>query len=301
MLPVTIENDALQIDVWPQIGGKVSSVIDKADGYNLLFSYPAEIPESSQYDVPFANTWYAGWDECFPAIARSRYIGHPYDGIAVPDHGELWGIPTTAAIPTKQGITTVWHGLRFGYQFMRKLSLDGSSIVADYALTNFAPFDFQFVWSIHALMSMEEPAELKLGGSTAFRHDHDAEGTDVQKAFTWPMVAEGQDLSKPATLAAHKAWKVYATQPIEAPAVVAYPSRRRQVSIEYRTESGPAAYWGIWINTGGRYRHHHFTVEPTTGRYDEIDRCMRDHSAGVVGPLGRKEWTVRWNVGSMSA
>lgn len=298
MLPVTIENDALQIEVWPHIGGKVSSVVDKADGYNLLFNYPAELPESSQYDLAFAKSWYAGWDECFPAIARSRYIGHPYDGIAVPDHGELWGIPTTAAIPTRHGITTVWHGLRFGYQFMRKLYLDGSTIVADYALTNFAPFDFHFVWAIHALMSMESPAELKLSGSTAFRYDHDADDTDVQKAFTWPLVAEGQDLSHPRGLPDRKAWKVFGTEPVSGPAVVLYPSRGRQVSIEYATNDGPAAYWGIWINTGGRYRHRHFTIEPTTGRYGEIDRCIRDHSAGVVAPSGRTEWTVRMTVGA---
>ena len=189
MLPVTIENDALQLEVWPHIGGKVSSILDKADKYNLLFNYPAELPESSQYDIPFDKSWNAGWDECFPAIAQSRYIGHPYDGIAVPDHGELWGIPTTAAIPTRDGITTIWHGLRFGYQLMRKLSLDGPSIVADYALVNFAPFEFRFVWSMHALMSLESPVKLKIPGSTAYRFDHDGAGTDLQREFTWPHLS----------------------------------------------------------------------------------------------------------------
>ena len=42
--PVTIESDALRATVWPQFGGKVSSVVDKADGYELLFTYPAELP-----------------------------------------------------------------------------------------------------------------------------------------------------------------------------------------------------------------------------------------------------------------
>ena len=47
------------------------------------------------------------------------------DIVAVaPDHGELWGLPTTA-VPTKDGITTVWHGLRFGYRLTRKLYLEG--------------------------------------------------------------------------------------------------------------------------------------------------------------------------------
>ena len=61
--PVTIENDSIRMDVWPQFGGKVSSIIDKADSYDLMFSYPAELPQSPCYDIPYGNGWYAGWDD----------------------------------------------------------------------------------------------------------------------------------------------------------------------------------------------------------------------------------------------
>ena len=83
--PVTIESDGLRATVWPQFGGKVSSVVDKADGYELLFTYPAELPAGPQYDLPYGKGWYAGWDECFPGVAPGKYVGHPYDGVAVPD------------------------------------------------------------------------------------------------------------------------------------------------------------------------------------------------------------------------
>src|SRR5947209_15555975 len=129
--PVLIENEALRMEVWPALGGKVASLADKADEFELLFNYPAEIPTAALYDTAYGNGWYAGWDECFPAVSPSHYVGHPYDGIAVPDHGELWGLPTTA-VPAKDGITTVWHGLRFGYRLTRKLYLDGPSVRAEY-------------------------------------------------------------------------------------------------------------------------------------------------------------------------
>lgn len=298
MQPVNIENEFLQMELWPQIGGKISSLVDKSDDYNILSNYPAELPTSSQYDIAFAKGWYAGWDECFPAIAQSRYAGHPYDGISVPDHGELWGIPTTGAIPTRNGITTVWQGLRFGYQFTRKLYLDGPQVYADYALINYAPFEFRYVWSMHALMSMESPAEIVLSAPEAFRLDHDHQGADLQQPFTWPKTAGGEDLSRPAQLPDHRGWKVFDTKPIAAPATVIYPQRKRQLTIEYLpVGEAPQAYWGIWINTGGKYRHRHFSIEPTTGRHDEIDRSIRDHSAGAVPPSGRCEWTVRWTIG----
>ena len=43
--------------------------------------------------------------------------------------------------------------------------------------------------------------------------------------------------------------------------------RSRNVEIGYKSEDGLDAYWGLWINTGGWSAHHHFAVEPTTGRF----------------------------------
>ena len=188
--PVTVENDAVRLQVWPAFGGKVSSLVDKADGHDLLFDYPAELPTRPRYDEPFDDGWCAGWDECFPAVARGRYAGHPYDGIGVPDHGELWGLPTTA-VPAKDGITCVWHGLRFGYRLTRKLHLDGPSVVADYALVNLAPFEFRFVWSQHVLLSMTSPATLDAADGAPWRYAHDANGVDHNSPFNWPAVEPG--------------------------------------------------------------------------------------------------------------
>jgi hypothetical protein len=293
--PVTIENDAIRMAVWPQIGGKVTSVVDKADGFDLLFSYPAELPESPCYDIPYGNGWYAGWDECFPAVGASKYVGHPYDGIPVPDHGELWGIPVTTAVPTRDGITTVWHGLRFGYRLARKLYLDGSTLAADYTLVNLAPFEFKFVWAMHSLMSLTSPATLDLGGSTLFRYSHDANGVDIQQPFDWPML-EGLDLSNPQSLPPRRGWKVFSADRIDSPVVVRYPSRGRTLSIEYTSDDQLAAYWGIWINSGGWAGHRHFAVEPTTGRFDQMDRSIKEGSAGMAAPLSRRVWSVRWSL-----
>src|ERR1700677_2873620 len=185
MHPVTIENDAVRMEVWPQIGGKVSSIVDKADHYELLFTYPAELPDSPHYDAPYGDHWYSGWDECFPAVARSTYPRHPYNGIAVPDHGELWGIPTTTAVPTKDGITTVWNGLRFGYRLTRKLYLESSTIIAEYDLMNLAPFEFRFVWAMHSLMSLIQPVEIQVQ-QKSFRWSHDADGKRYDAGFSWP-------------------------------------------------------------------------------------------------------------------
>ena len=314
--PVTIENDAVRIEVWPTLGGKVSSIVDKADKFELLFNYPDELPTEPQYDIPYPHSWYAGWDECFPAVAPGPYLGHPYNAVNVPDHGELWGIPTVA-VPTKDGITTVWNGLRFGYRLTRKLSLDGPNIHARDTLVNLAPFPFRFVWAMHALMGFSNaaPVEIELPAGTPMRISHDAQGREGNERFAWPA-STGPDLNfaRPAELPPKHGWKLYSLDPIAGPAVVRYPSRSRTVEISYMSRGGGStggseggeddgaeavdAYWGLWINTGGWSGHHHFAVEPTTGRFDQVDRAVKDASAGTVGASAKVNWSVTWSLRS---
>lgn len=294
-LPVTIENDALRMEVWPHLGGKVASLIDKSDKFELFFNYPTELPTRPQYDASFQDSWYAGWDECFPAVAASPYAGHPYNDVKVPDHGELWGLPTTPA-PTKHGITITWHGLRFGYTLTRQLELDGPSLVARYTLVNLAPFPFRFVWAMHALMALAQPATLELPGGTPMRFSHDAGGNQVNKPFAWPVTHDGSDLSRPAELPPKRGWKVFSQEPITSPVVARYLNRGRSMEVAYASDDAVSAYWGIWVNTGGWAGHHHFAIEPTTGRFDEIDKSILDKSAGRVGPNATVTWSVRLTV-----
>jgi hypothetical protein len=292
--PVTLENDALRVQVYPQLGGKVASICDKADNYELLFNFPDEIPEKFFYDATYSDHWFAGWDECFPSVAKSPYVGQPYDGILSPDHGELWGLPTTA-VPTTEGITTVWHGLRFGYRLTRKLHLDGPSVLAEYTLVNLAPFPFHFVWAMHCLMSSKSPAEIDLGGPLKMRRSHGTAFENRPGDFDWPTALPETDLSNIAKLPAEQSYKAFSHDPIAASAVVRYPARKRSVRIEFQSEA-LKAFWGVWINTGGWQHHQHFALEPCTGRYDELDQAIRDGSAGTVEPRETAEWTVRFTV-----
>lgn len=295
-LPVTIENDALKMEVWPTIGGKISSLVDKSDQFELLFTYPAELPQSAQYDIPYANSWYQGWDECFPAVAPSKYVGHPYDGIAVPDHGELWGIPTQA-VPTQNGMTTVWHGLRFGYCLTRKVTLEGPSLIAEYTLVNQAPFPFRFVWALHASMNVTGGPQIDLGGERAMLIRPHRQGS-TPDPFNWPRWDE-LDLSRYDTLPQGQKYKCFSVDPIAAPVIVRYPQRNRQVSISY-TSQDVSAFWGIWINTGAWERQRHIAVQPTSGRSNQIDHAIEDKSAGVVSASGKIQWEVRWTVQPMT-
>lgn len=275
----------------------MASWIDKADKYELLYNFPTELPTTHQYDIPYADSWYAGWDECFPAVAGGPYKGHPYNGVMVPDHGELWGLPTTA-VPTRDGITTVWHGLRFGYRLTRKLYLDGPAVVAEYTLVNLAPFEFRFVWALHALMSMTSPAELSMPQGLPMRIRRHKRGVETFDEFAWPGVRE-IDFSRINAVPRGGGWKLTSTQPISNPVGIHYPQRGRGINVSYEAgENGPAAHWGIWLNLSGS-GDIHFAVEPTTGRHDGVDMSVDDGSAGRIEPMGKAQWSVRFDLFSL--
>ncbi len=208
---------------------------------------------------------------------------------------ESWPLPTHA-VPSKDGITIEWNGLRFGYRFIRKISIEGPVLRSEYTLHNLAPFDFHFVWSMHALGSLHSPIELQMPGGT-YRLSHDATGKRIDAPFAWPVTGAGEDLSHPENLPPKGGWKIFSQEPISSPVVVNYPQRKRSLKIEYASEDSLAAYWGLWISSGGWGWHKHFAVEPTAGRFDELDRSTKDGSAGVVPALGKLNWRVQWTVG----
>jgi len=268
------------------INADLTSIIDKADGHDLLFTYPAELPTRCQYGMPHLDGWFAGWDECFPAIAPGPYPRHPYEGIAVPDHGEIWPLPTVA-VPTRDGITTVWQGLRFGYRLTRKLFLEGPKIVAEYTLVNLAPFPFYFVWMPHALLSTVSPLGVELGPVEML-------GESAERV--WPLLENDLTFSQTDALPGGGIWKRHSVRSIQSPAIVDYPQRGRRLAVSYSSDSKLPAYWTVWLNTGGSAGQNNAAVAPTIGRSPTIGGSIEDGTAGVAGPSEKVTWALSYEV-----
>ncbi len=265
---ITFENDSLRFTVYPQLGGKVSSIVDQSDGYELLVPPATDLPESSQYGSRYLEGWRGGLDECFPSISAGIYPLIPYLGIEVPDHGEIWPLPTTA-VPTKNGITTVWHGLRFGYRLTRKLFLQENALVAEYSLINLSPFVFRFVWGPMAHLSVRNEVTFDSGDPSFERFANRQDITTHSISFN-PI-----------------------TQPLKA----VYASRKRLLCFEYESSSNMSAYWSIMREAGGSEGT--LAVAPISGRSFELAESIQDESAAILDPMGRLDWRFRLRVDSI--
>ena len=62
--------------------------------------------------------------------------------------------------------------------------------------------------------------------------------------------------------------------------------------VEFSSADDMPAYWGVWLNNGTRGGQKYFSIEPTMGRFDELDRSLKDGSAGRVAAGGRVNWLL---------
>lgn len=287
--PVLLENEHLRLEIWPQYGGKISSLSDKADGYELLTTLPVELPTRCPYDCSYADTWPAGWDECFPSLLPGNYPLYPYQNIAVPDHGELWSLPTTC-VPTRDGITTVWQGLRFGYRLTRKLFLEGPCVVAEYTLINLSPFDFPFLWTPQILLSVPSAIQTDLPKNEV-----------LQNGLCWPQLDAEYQFEEVNQLPPGRTWCVHFRQPIRHPVVIRYPERKRLLQIDFGSDTGVNAFWRLAVNTGTPAGPKSVTLAPATGRSDQLADSFNDASAAVLAASGRSNWQIRLSMLPLSS
>lgn len=105
---LTIENELIRVELVPQLGGKLVSMIYKPTGKQWLLDSGTRPLEQPEFGATFTDWDMSGWDECFPTI-----IACPSgvdDHILLPDHGELWSLPGTCKI--EEGLLTVRSKVR---------------------------------------------------------------------------------------------------------------------------------------------------------------------------------------------
>src|SRR5437879_4094751 len=85
MRALTLQNEALRLEVLPELGGKLWSLEDLRLGRQFLWQQPGlsprPLPQGSDYD----DNFFGGMDELLP-----NDIPEAVGGRSLADHGELW-------------------------------------------------------------------------------------------------------------------------------------------------------------------------------------------------------------------
>lgn len=204
---------ALEVAILPEVGAKMIS-LRAPSGREWLWQTrrrPFRVPE---YGGAFEAYDISGFDECFPGIGEGPYPTGPWEGVTVPDHGELWTLPWRAEIDGDT-LTLSVNGVRFPYRLEKRVSLeapdaapaqwagnrDGSSsgsgnggrvtaaVRLEYRLTNLSPFPLRYLWSAHPLFDVRPGTRVLLPHGVRVRTDWSKDGRlgPLGTEHAWPV------------------------------------------------------------------------------------------------------------------
>ncbi|UPH70266.1 hypothetical protein LGT41_0010695 [Abyssibius alkaniclasticus] len=283
---LTLENAAIQLTVAPDIGARVTKLIDLRNGRDwLVGGRSAHQPdENADYTAQSAR----GWDECFPTVAPCQ---SPDWGRRLRDHGDIWGRRVECE-QNEAGIQSTFFGS--GYRFTRRLSLHDETVVADYWLENTGSSARPYLWSQHCLLNCNEDDRLSLVGIGEMEVSYNSETAEVSaRNFNWPKFDSNHpDLTHIEPQTACWAAKTYA--PI-ASVVDASVMGADGGAITFSWLRKDIPFLGLWLDYGGWPANepvHQVAIEPTNAPADDLAAAVSRGLAPRILPGETHFWSV---------
>jgi hypothetical protein len=187
---LTIENGCLRVDVVPALGGKISSVYNKRFDKEFLWHNVGFALRENQPGDDYDSNFWGGIDELLP-----NDLPEQLDGIAYPDHGELWTARLDYSM-LDSGVTV--YGLLplsgLYYQKTIHLHADVSKINVVYNIVNRTNTRRKFLWKLHAALHIAEGDRMVSGARKAKIVSPGASRFDEAGVFQWPNI-QGIDAS----------------------------------------------------------------------------------------------------------
>jgi galactose mutarotase-like enzyme len=295
----------MRIVVLPEWGGKIASLYDRRRKREWLHTNP-----NFRFRLPVYGSDYVGdydiggFDECFPNIGSGPYPVWPWQGIMLPDHGEVWALPWDVARDSA-GLTLTVEGVRLPYRLEKRLELRSDGLWMGYRALNRSPFDMPVLWSSHPLvnvragMRLQVPAESVRVDSCNARFA-ELTGLEPGQIVSWPMIA-GQDMRTIPGPEAETAAKLTARQLREG--IVALVDPADEARLAFHFEPASVTHCGLWLNYGGwagkpgAAPYYNIGLEPCIGVADRLDLALQAGEAGLLPARGELSWHLQLRLG----
>lgn len=302
-----LERPAVRLVVSPQLGSRVVSLLDRRTGREWLAAGHAPGADAlaawATEEAVFGGEQAFGWDECLPTVAPTA---DPLNPQAPPlrDHGNFWGRNEAATSLDGGTIVTEWPADRWGLGFMRRLRLDSSAVIADYALFNPTSHPVPFLWAAHPLLQLEPGTRLHLP-----RVDHvvlqGVRGVHLGIGrSTWPqaLTADGQQVELDVVQPASAGVSIKAFARVLVGRAGALAPDGSWIGLAWDPAFAPVL--GLWLDYGlwpDTRPLHQVALEPTTAARDALSEAIADGQVATVAAGRTVRWWLRMEVGTHPA
>ncbi|MBK5201896.1 MAG: hypothetical protein JJE21_10280, partial [Spirochaetaceae bacterium] len=154
-----LENENIKIECLTEHGGKLSSLFDKNNNFELLFQNPKGEYSRAECGSDFAQAEACGFDDAFPSLGKESlsYDGKVLDFV---DHGEIWSSIMSIIASDDNSITLSYDSKIHPYHYEKCIILRDKGINCSYKITNTGAFDFPCFYTFHALVNCDSETSL---------------------------------------------------------------------------------------------------------------------------------------------
>jgi len=290
-----LENASIRVEVVPALGGKFISLYSKRTSTEWLL--PPLRPHAEAKTTGGFEEWDGGgFDECLPTVA-------PTD--TAPDHGEVWRHAWHEETAERAVLlrTTALGGT---VAFERRAHLDGASLLLDYSMENRSQRSQSLIYCAHPLLRVEQGDRVLLPAEVRDVVIEGSAGNRLGKRgarLAWPGPMVGEDLSVVGPPDGLQADKLFAGPVTDGWCALLRPSLDEGVELIFSSEVLP--YLGLWIcraawPDSGAKKQYTVAFEPTASPHDSLADAERDGTAWLLAPGERREWRLRFRIGTQS-
>lgn len=286
-------SEALQVIIVPKFGAKIVSLYDKLHDREWLVP-PIRPVKQTFYGANFVDQDMSGWDEMLPTIDACEW-----QGLHLPDHGEVWSIPWKLE-SMEGGLTVSVEGQSFPYHFVRSASLIApGTLELAYSLTNTGQMELPYLWATHPQFAADENTRIIFPPDVTKVVnviDDDPIWGKAGEVYAWPaaIAANGQvlRLDRIGPAKKHTCRKMYALpqQPVAWAALVD-DNLGCQIRLEWPSDFAP--YLGLWIDEGMHNTAPVAALEPANGYYDSLQRAVQNQMITWLKPGQEITWAMQ--------
>ncbi|MDO5717644.1 MAG: DUF5107 domain-containing protein [Tissierellia bacterium] len=273
MKTIKLSNEYIELELLDDFGAKIISIKDLEKDFEFLFQNENDEYMKPEYNSDFSEFDTSGIDECFPTVDECIY-----NGIHLPDHGDLWSAEwDNEKIDDRIISSTLSKSLNL--KFRREISLEGNEIIMDYMVQNEGDSPVHYLWTHHGLLNFTNDCKVDLPYS---RHDALNVKDDRKYRFNITKLSEYPD---------NGFYKFYNNEALDrSEASLVYPKAGLRYKLSFDFEKQP--FFGLWITKGGFKGHYNLALEPSNGFYDTLERAVKN-GLKPIGPGEIEEWRMK--------
>lgn len=280
----SLTNEAVDIAIDPERGGKITSLRDRRSGRQWLLTPAKQSGPPAGYGRAFVEEELSGWDEMLPTILACEIPGEQ-GAVALPDHGEVWSVPWKITAQSASAISLSARARRWSVEIERTVELgDTDGVRLYYRVTNHAQRQVPVLWAAHPQFLWRPGSRVQLPASV----DTVLDVTSRPEPFETPWRAPLDRLPDHLEVGrGHKSWTLPGQRPSWARLLDADGA---SVTLSFDPDVLP--YVGVWSDACAYAAQPTVAIEPSTGFYDDLSAAVKTGRVPWLAPREVLAWTV---------